>query len=382
MNLNPDNAPPEQDSEGKSCSGLGRPTSLSDEPGRKYPDVIGDALFLRRALLVAALLIASVFAVTLIRLASDIFLLLFCGILFAVLLRAPTNWLVRHAGLSESAALGFTIIAFVALIAALAWLFSVPISQQIGQLADTLPEAMVRVRQWTQQYYWAKPLAALASDVAKLRLDLQLLGRATGVISSTLQGIISVVVVLFIGFYLAAQPRLYQQGFLKLFPLSARSRAREVLDQIGHTLRLWLLGRFITMVLVGSAAGLGLWALDIPFAFALGLVSGLLEFVPYLGPILATVPALLIAFNIGPTEAFYVLLLFVAIQSAENYLLSPLVEQRAVSLPPALVIFSTLLLATFFGTLGVIVASPLTAVCIVAVKLLVTDNIAEREERT
>ncbi len=358
----------------------GTPGPASNGSGGPGPAWFGDALFLRRTALVVGLLVASALAVTLIRFASDVFLLLFCGILLAVLLRAPTNWLTRHTALSESAALGFSIVAFVALIAAVAWLFSVPIGQQIGQLANTLPQAMTSVRQWAQQYYWAAPLAALANDVAKLKLDLQLLGRATGVISSTLQGIISVVVVLFIGFYLAAQPRLYQQGFLTLLPPGARLRAGEVLDRIGHTLRLWLLGRFITMALVGSAAGIGLWWLDIPLAFALGLVSGLLEFIPYLGPILATVPALLVAFNIGPTQAFYVLLLFVAIQSAEGYLVSPLIEQRTVSLPPALVIFSTLLLATFFGALGVIVASPLTAAGIVAVKFLLTDNLTEHEK--
>lgn len=325
-------------------------------------------------LLAIGLVAAAILMLALVGLASDVFLLLFAGILFAVLLRAPTNWLAHHTPLSDNAALGLTTTAFGVLVGLLAWMFSVPIGEQIGQLADTLPRAMARAQQWARQFYWARPLSALIADMQQLRVDSQWLGRATGMISSTMQGITSLIVTLFIGIYLAAQPRLYQQGFLTLLPRAARPRAREVLDRIGQTLRWWLLGRLITMIAVGLAAGIGLWWLDIPLAFTLAILSGLLEFIPYLGPILSALPAVLIAFNIDPTQAFYVLLLFVGIQSGENYLLSPLVEQRTVALPPALVIFSTLLLATFFGPSGVILASPLTATCIVAVKLLYVQD--------
>jgi predicted PurR-regulated permease PerM len=115
-------------------------------------------------------------------------------------------------------------------------------------------------------------------------------------ISSTFQGLAGLVVILFIGVYLAAQPRLYQRGLMHLLPTKARPRAREVLDEIGTVLRRWLLGRLITMTVIGVAAGIGLWWLNIPLAFTLGVMSGLLEFIPYLGPVLAAIPALLIAF--------------------------------------------------------------------------------------
>ncbi|HEX2530841.1 MAG TPA: AI-2E family transporter [Burkholderiaceae bacterium] len=341
-----------------------------------------DILFLRRVLTVIGLVLVAGLTVWVLVHASGVFLLLFAGVLFAVFLRAPTNWLAHRTPLSENAALGVTIVGCIVLFAVLAWMFSAPLGEQIGQLTQTLPAALTRVQQWAAQYYWARPLAALIGDIQNLKLDVQLLGRATGMISSTFQAIFSLVVVLFIGFYLAAQPRMYQRGFLALLPPRARPRAYEVLDRVGQSLRWWLLGRLITMIAVGSAAGIGLWWLDIPLAFTLGIMTGLLEFIPYLGPILSALPALLIAFNIDPMQAFYVLLLFVGIQSAENYLLSPVIEQRTVSLPPALVIFSTLLLATIFGALGVVLASPLTATCIVVIKLLYMQDMEERLERS
>ena len=165
---------------------------------------------------------------------------------------------------------------------------------------------------------------------------------------------------------------------MHLLPRKGRPRAYEVLDEIGSVLRRWLVGRMITMVAVGTAASIGLWALDVPLAFTLGILTGLLEFIAYIGPVLAAVPALLIAFNLDPLLAFYVLLLYVAIQTAENYLLTPLIEQRAVALPPALVIFTTLLLGVLAGPLGVILASPLTATGIVAVKLLYVEDVVEQ----
>ncbi len=337
-----------------------------------------DSQFFRRSILVVSLVIGASLVLALIWFASEVFLLLFAAIMLAVLLRAPVNWLVRRTRMPENAALTLSILLFSAVLGLLIYLFAVPMAEQVTQLFDTLPQAMARLRKWMWHYSWAKPFQPLVAELGRLRVDTQMLGRATGFISYTIEGLAGILVMLFIGVYLAAQPRLYQRGFMHLLPRKARSRAGDVLDEIGYVLRWWLFGRMITMTVVGVAAGIGLWWLDIPLAFTLGVLSGLLEFIPYLGPILSAVPALLVSFNVGPTEAFYVLLLYVVIQSAENYLLSPLIEQRTVSLPPALVLFSTLLLAALSGPLGVILASPLTAACIVAVKLLYVEDVVEQ----
>lgn len=336
-----------------------------------------DSQFFRRTLLVASLVVVTGLILSVIWYANDVFLLLFGGVLLAVLLRAPTNWLTRYTPLREKFALTLSIAGFGALLALLVYLFAVPMAEQVGQMIETLPQALARMRQWMRQYQWAEPLQPVIYELSRMRIDIQTIGRASWLISSTMAALGGVLVMLFIGIYLAAQPRLYQRGFMHLLPRRRRARAYEVLDEIGNVLRAWLLGRLVTMSMVGLAAGLGLWWLGVPLAFTLGVLSGMLEFVPYAGPIMAAVPPLLIAFNLDPMLAIYVGLLYTAIQTAENYLLTPLVEQRAVALPPALVIFMTILLAALAGPLGVVFASPLTATSIVAVRLLYVEDVVE-----
>ena len=339
---------------------------------------LSDTQFFRRTVLVVSLVIFTGLVLALTWYASDVFLVLFAGILLGVLLRAPTNWLVAHARFNNSLALSISIVGLGLTLALLVYLFTVPLAEQIGQLVETLPQSAARMREWLRQYRWANSLQPLVNELANIRLDFQLLGRASGLITSTVSAIGGLAVVLFIGIYLAAQPRLYQRGVMHLLPRKGRPRAYEVMDEIARVLRWWLVGRLVTMTVVGFAAGIGLWWLGVPLAFTLGMLAGMLEFIPYLGPILAAAAPLLIAFNLDPQLAFYVLVLFVVIQAAENYLLSPLIEQRAVALPPALVIFSTLLLAVLAGPLGVVLASPLTATCIVAVKLLYVEDVVEQ----
>jgi predicted PurR-regulated permease PerM len=337
-----------------------------------------DTQFFRRTVLVVSLIILTGLALALIWYASDVLLVLFAGILLAVLLRAPTNWLAGRAGMRENLALTLSICVLALTLALLVYLLTVPLADQIGQLVDTLPQSVARMREWVRQHHWADPLQPLIHEVASMRIDVRLLGRASNLITSTVSAIGGAVVVLFIGIYLAAQPRLYQRGLMRLLPRKGRPRAYEVMDEIARILRWWLVGRLITMVVVGVAAGIGLWWLGVPLAFSLGMLAGLLEFIPYIGPTFAAFAPLLMAFNLDPQLALYVLALFIAIQTAENYLLSPLIDQRAVALPPALVIFSTLLLAVLAGPLGVVLASPLTATCIVAVKLLYVEDVVEQ----
>ena len=342
------------------------------------PQEGNDAQFVRRTFLVVSLIIFTGLVLAMIWYATDVFLVLFAGILTAVLLRAPTNWLVERGKMKESIALSLSIAMLALFIILLVYLFAVPMAEQVGQLLEQLPRSMARMRQWMRQYEWAKPLQPMVAELSRMRFDFQLLFRARGLISSTVSAVGGAGVALFIGIYLAAQPRLYQRGVMHLLPRKGRPRAYEVMDEIGAVLRWWLVGRLVTMIVVGVAAGLGLWWLGVPLAFTLGVLTGVLEFVPYIGPIMAAAAPLLISFNIDPQLAFYVLLLYIGIQTAENYLLTPLVEQRAVSLPPALVVFGTLLLAALAGPLGVVLASPLIATCVVAVKLLYVEDVVEQ----
>lgn len=154
------------------------------------------------------------------------------------------------------------------------------------------------------------------------------------------------------------------------------------MSEIGRTLGQWLMGKLLSMLIVGVLTATGLALLQVPLALLLGIVAGLLDFIPYVGPIMAGVPAVLIAFSEGPQLALYVLLLFAALQLAEGYLLLPLIERRTVALPPALTIGAQVLLGALFGFAGVALATPITAVLTVAIAMLyVEDVLGDRGRR-
>ena len=145
----------------------------------------------------------------------------------------------------------------------------------------------------------------------------------------------------------------------------------------------WLGGRFGLMILNGGLTALGLWLLGVPLAPTLGLIAGLLNFVPNFGPWIAAVPAVLIAFLQSPQQALYVALLYLILQSIDAYLLTPLVDRKSVELPPVLTITAQVLLGLAFGFIGLLLASPLTAAAMILVqKLYVEDVIGDRVSET
>jgi len=187
-----------------------------------------------------------------------------------------------------------------------------------------------------------------------------------------------VVVIFFTGLFFAIQARLYTEGIVKLVMIGKRDRAREVIGQIGAELQRWLIAKLTAMVFVGGLTWLGLWLLGIGMPLTLAVLAALLTFIPNLGPIIAVVPAVLIGLLAGPTTAVWVVVLYVAIQTIESYLLTPLLQQQAVSLPPALTIVTQLVMAVFVGGIGLALATPLTVVVLVLVRsLYVQDTLGD-----
>jgi predicted PurR-regulated permease PerM len=195
-------------------------------------------------------------------------------------------------------------------------------------------------------------------------------GRITGAVSITLSALTSLLLVGFFGLFLSAAPQLYRAGFLHLLPKPSRPRAETVLDKVGGTLWWWLLARFGSMTVVGVLTWIGLLALNVPLAFTLALVAALLTIIPNIGPVLSAIPALLLALLQSPAAALWVGGLYLAIQTVESYLITPIFQQRVVSLPPALVIGAQVLMGVLFGLPGLIVATPLTATLFVLVREL------------
>jgi predicted PurR-regulated permease PerM len=188
------------------------------------------------------------------------------------------------------------------------------------------------------------------------------------------EALFTLVLVVIVGIYLAAQPRYYVEGFLKLYPKAERPRLREVMDKVAFTLRWWLTGQLVPMACIGAFVGGGLLLIGVPLWLPLGILAALLNFIPNFGPIIAAVPQILIALAADPTKAIWVVLLNLAAQNLEGYLITPLVQRKAVEMPPALTILSQVLMGMLLGPLGIILAAPLTAASIVVVKMLYVED--------
>jgi len=189
----------------------------------------------------------------------------------------------------------------------------------------------------------------------------------------------ALIVIVISAIYLVAQPRAYRRGLVLLFPPGVRDRADVVLDEVGRSLRLWMIGQIIQMVIVGLLSTIAVWLLGLPSVLALGLIATATEFVPYLGPIAAAIPAILVALTQGSGTALWTLVAYVLIHQVEGNILTPLIEKRLIFIPPALILLGIAAIGVLFGFAGVIFAAPIVVTLYVAVKqLYVRDVLGEK----
>ncbi len=308
----------------------------------------------------------------------EVFLLLFAAILVAVLLHGLAQWLSQKLMLGRSWTLGFVVLALVGACVGGLWLLAPRVAVQIEELSQKLSAALGQVRELLTQYSWGQQLLSrLPGSLASLGGSW--LAQVTGMFSMALGATVNLVIVLFLGFYLAADPGLYTGGLVRLLPAPHRERARAAFITLGQMLWRWLAGRFLLMAVNGLLTALGLLLLGLPLPWTLGVLAGLLNFIPNLGPVIAAVPALLIALAQSPQQALYVLLLYLFLQSLDGYVLTPLVQRRTVALPPALTITAQVLLGALLGGLGVLLATPLTASALVLVKMFYLHDTLHEE---
>src|SRR5690606_5156653 len=150
-----------------------------------------------------------------------------------------------------------------------------------------------------------------------------------------------------------------------LVPPQHRTRAKEVFDALDVTLHWWLIGRIVSMLIIGVCTSIGLWALDVPLPIALGMFAALLTFIPNIGPIISVILAILLTLQDGGMKVVYVVILYAVLQAVESYLVTPMMQRQMIAMPPALIIASQILLGVFSGVLGILLATPLIAALVV-----------------
>lgn len=328
--------------------------------------------FERRVFRATVIVLATLAAAYLMWTLVDLLLLLFACALVALILLTITNWIRLRTRLPFPVSLGVTVLLMLLLIGGAFAFFGTTMQAEFTELATRLPAA------------WANVQARLAES----RIGAAILERAQGLAPSG-QTIVNVattalaavggalsglVLVLIGGLYLAAQPTLYAGGVMRMIPSAARERTAETLDAITVSLKNWLKGQALGMLFVGVGTGLGLWLVGVPAAWAIGLVAGLAEFVPYLGVLLAGIPAIILAFGQGTDTGLWTIGVLIAVQQLQGNLVMPLLQNKMVDLPPAVTIFGIIAAGILFGVPGVLLATPLTIVVLVLIRRLYLDE--------
>jgi predicted PurR-regulated permease PerM len=349
---------------------------------RERPGYMPRPEFIQRTIAATLIVVGIVLLLLLAHRLSSVLLLLFAGLLVAVFLRAIAEWLNRKTGLAMGWSLLVTIVLL--LIGAVALgLAAVPRLIEEGEtLAEEIPRSVIRFQEDIRAYPYGDEIATTIETARARFFDpADALEQAQAIGSALLGGIAGLVVVTAVALYLAADPFTYRRGILKLVPIERRPRAQEVFDACIKALASFIMGRILTMIAVGILAGLGLWILGVPLAFFLAVLAALLEFIPWVGPWLAAVPAILMAWTVSPATALYVGILYFVIQQLESYLLTPLAMRFMVKLPPVLTLAAIFAFGSLFGLLGILLAAPLAAVIVVLVKMLyVEDALGDRSD--
>lgn len=327
---------------------------------------------------VSLIVLAAVF-ILMIVIAPDVLLVVFAGILVSVLLGGGGAWVARRTGaprgLGIAAFIAAILLGFGGIIAA----FAPAMAEQFNQLAQELPKSLEQLQDTVAQYSWGE--RALQAFEPSGLISAESGSAAASAVTGTFGAFGNAIIITFIGLYGAISPQTYRKGIRLLLAPSLRARGDQVLDRLAGTLQSWLTAQFLSMTAVGVLTGLGLWLAGLPLAFILGLIAAILAFIPNLGPVIAAVPAILLAFPQGQTTVLLVIGVYVVVQSLESYVLTPLIQQEQVSLPPALVISMQLLMGALFGILGLALATPLAALAMTFVAMVYIDSFLEHEPR-
>jgi predicted PurR-regulated permease PerM len=321
------------------------------------------------ARVVVALAIAGLAALAVVL--RSVLVLVFGSIVIAVAVRAGSDGLGRATGWSARITLPVVVLGSLAVIGIGVALLGEPIGEQFAQLRSALPAAWTAITRWLNSHalgLWLLRWWDGANPTVEWTRLAGIAGNAVGALGALLLMLIT-------GLYLAADPGLYRRGLLHLLPLRHRARVELALCEAGNGLSRWLLGQAVAMAVVGALTGIGLVLIGMPLALPLAIIAGVLEFVPFFGPLITGALIVLLAFTQSPTQALYAAGVCFFVQHFEGYVIQPFVQRWAIALPPALGLMSVIVFAALFGAIGAVFAMPLMVALMVLVQRLYLDGV-------
>jgi predicted PurR-regulated permease PerM len=345
------------------------PNTSNPQTGSSGPDVGRRWFRTDNILLVSALAFFVWFT-------GDVLLLVFAGLLLAVGLDGLASSVQDRTPLSHGWALLVVTILLAAFLAVIGMTVVPQFLAQLDQLWERLVGFAERAQQTLSRYEWARQLMQDSEEQGGVAEAASAIARQAASAMLAILGVASsLVILLAIAIFAAANPGLYRRGVLTLLPAGRRARVEEALAATVHALRWWFLAQIIAMILLGVTVAIGLMIIGVDVWLSLGVLTGLLTFIPFLGPIIAGIPIVIVGFSEGLQTGIIVLVFFLVVQNLEGNFLGPLIQHRVVNLAPVLLISVQVLMSTLFGVMGLIMAAPLTLVAMVMVKKLYVEDV-------
>ena len=330
-----------------------------------------DARFIRRLflMLVVGALAAALYFM------GDLLILAFGSILGAIVIHAIAEIYEKRLRMPQKAALGTAIITILAIMGLLGWLFGVEFRTQVNVLVTELPGILDEIGgQMSQSPVGAKVVDAVRAAFAGSRIAQDIGGLAEGAGAFVLNALLVLVGAIFF----AVDPKIYERGFLLLMPPSKRAVVEDALLDTASTLRLWLRAQLIQMTTMGLLIGVGLWWIGVPSSPALGLLTGISEFIPYVGPLAAMIPALGLAATKSVSHVLWTLGVFAIVRVIQTNFITPYVTSRVIAIPPAVTLFAILGIGAVFGLFGLFFSAALLVVIYTLIRsLYLRDTLGE-----
>lgn len=302
-----------------------------------------------------------------------IFLLVLAGILMAIYFHGCANILKKWLHFPPKIAVFSSVLLNVIALVIFFWFVGARLEEQVTELSETLPQTIDNAKEWMKQYPAGDKVLSFL-DVSgnsgkTLSVVKQLFSSSFGILSD-------LYIILLLGLFFTASPLVYKKGIIKLLPPKAKSQGENLLEEVHKVLENWIKGQLFGFMFIAVLTGIGLWIIGMPLILTLALVAGLMNFIPNFGPLIALIPAVLLALMLGTSTALIVVCMYTGIQIVQSAVTQPLIQQKMVNLPPALIIFGQVAMGLLAGFWGVLLATP-----VIAILMTVIDHLYVQKQK-
>jgi predicted PurR-regulated permease PerM len=315
--------------------------------------------FTKKVWIIAGIALLTVSVFLLFKTLFSLLLLMLAGILLAVFFHGCADIIQRNLHFSSKVSLILSILLNVVLLIGFFWFIGARLSSQLSELSDTLPKTIQDAKNNLQQSEIGKKVINYVNSSGNSKKTISTIRHF---FSSGFGVLSDLYIIVLIGLFFTASPALYKKGMVHLLPPAAKEKGDKLIGEINVILKKWIKGQIFGFLFIAVFTGIGLWILGMPLVLTLALIAGILNMIPNFGPIIALIPAVLIAFTLGTTTVIIVICIYTGVQIIQSAVTQPLIQQKMISVPPALIIIGQVAMGTLGGFWGVLLAMPVVAI--------------------